>query len=158
LKNGLAPQSTPSFEAFCLICWIAVRHGVRPGSGTSRGQSPATLKANRYPHRGVEFHHLAGAGAAVGVDLELGALARRDAARLALHLARARALAAADIASFDQRCRACAVKRIAGLDGDPPDRLAARRVADAADAPGNAPQGRARLEIAHLPEAGNAPR
>src|SRR6266849_2056462 len=48
LKKGLAPQSTPSFEAFCLIWWMKVRHDSRPVAGWSRGQSPESLKEKRY--------------------------------------------------------------------------------------------------------------
>jgi hypothetical protein len=48
LKKGLALHDVPSLNESCLIWWMTVRHGWRPATGMSCGQSPAILKEKRY--------------------------------------------------------------------------------------------------------------
>src|SRR6516164_3509096 len=131
-KKGLALHDFPPLKESCLIWWMTVRQGWRPAAGTSRGQSPG-LEGEAVPHGLTELHQLAGAGRAVGPHLDLRPLAWHDAARLVLHLRRARAVAIADVAPGLQHRLARVVKPIALLHRDAADPLAAE-VLDDADA------------------------
>src|SRR5215831_7250857 len=97
------------------------------------GPIASDLKGEAIPHGLTEFHKVAGAGRAIGSDLDLRPFAGDDAARLGLHRPRARAFAVADVVPSQQHRLVRAVEPIPILHRDAADRLA-DRVLDDADA------------------------
>src|SRR5436190_1175906 len=99
------------------------RNVLRPVTGDLEGEA--------VPHGLAEFHQLPGAGPAVGSHLDLRPLAGHAAARLGLHLRRARALAVAAITPGLHHRLVRLVDPITLLNRDAADRLAAEVIDDA---------------------------
>jgi hypothetical protein len=93
----------------------------------------ADLESEAVPHPFAEPDELALAGRAIGLELNLGTLGRRDPAGQCRHLGGARAGVVADVALRRAHHLAGAFERVALLDRDADDRLA-ERVRDDPDA------------------------
>src|SRR5271166_1995357 len=133
LEEGAGVARLPALEGILLD--LVDDRAARLASRRRNVLRPVTgdLERKTVPYGLAEFHQLAGAGRAVGSDLDLRPLAGHDAARLGLYRRGARALAVADIAPGLQHRLARAVEPVALLHRDAADRLA-DRVLDDADA------------------------
>ena len=123
--------------------------GLAPGDGQVARPVARDLEGEAVPDGLAELRDLACAGLAVGLDLDLRALAGRDAVGLRLHLRRARAVGVADIALRRFHRVGRTIERVALLDRDAADRVAVgsvatpTRTARSSDA--------SRVEISHFP-------